>query len=251
VAGLALDSVANVYITGTTTSTNFPVTADAFQPVNPSPTGGGAAFLVEMNVNVGGPGGVIHSTYYGGGPASAFGLNTGQSGATGIAVDAKGNVYITGNTNSFTFPVSTDAFQTFDRSLCECGTGFVGKIWPLAITPAPSVTGVPTSLNFSETIVGASKTLDVTLTNTGKGSFEFTDFLIDPGSPAEFSGQTLTCNTIIGPGESCTFSVTFSPTFATTYNGYISFQVTDGENVARTFTYDLNGTGFFLKVHRD
>ena len=97
--------------------------------------------------------------------------------------------------------------------------------------------------------MGASKTLDVTLTNTGKGSFEFTDFLIDPGTPAEFSGQTLTCNTIIGPGGSCTFSVTFSPTSAATYNGYISFQVTDSGNETQTFTYDLTGTGFFVKIH--
>jgi hypothetical protein len=244
VAGIALDSVANVYLTGTTTSSNFPVTKDAFQPVNPSPGLGGAAFLAEMNVNVGGTGGLIHSTYYGG--------NGGGSSASGIAVDTYGNAYIAGGTYSSTFPVSAGAFQTATKcpaNFVDCGNGFVGKIWPLAITPTPSVTGIPSTLNFGETVVGASKILDVTLTNTGKGSFEFTDFLIDPGAPAEFSGQTLTCNTIIGPGGSCTFSVTFSPTFATTYNGYISFQVTDGENVTRTFIYFLTGTGFFLKIH--
>jgi len=42
--------LANVYLTGTTTSTNFPVTNDALL------LGGGTSFLLEMNLNVEGAG---------------------------------------------------------------------------------------------------------------------------------------------------------------------------------------------------
>ena len=71
------------------------------------------------------------------------------------------------------FPTSANAFDPTNESsfLYGFSTGFVSKFWPLEITPAPSAIGVPTTLNFGETIVGASRILNVTLTNTGKGSF--------------------------------------------------------------------------------
>lgn len=98
---------------------------------------------------------MIHSTYFAGFPS-------------GITVDAKGNAYIAGGAGPG-FLVTPGAFQTVTTcppNFDGYANGFVSKIWPLAITPAPSVTSAPTTLNFSETVVGASKTLEVTLTNT-------------------------------------------------------------------------------------
>ena len=137
---------------------------------------------------------LLYSTFMGGSGCGG-GIGAGYDGlgdvGNAIAVDPNGDVYLAGTTCSPDFPTSANAFDPTNKASYWGGfsTGFVSKFWPLDITPAPLVNGVSTTLNFPETIVGASKTLDVTFTNTGKGSFEVTDFLIDPGNPAEFSGQ--------------------------------------------------------------
>ncbi|HEV2348695.1 MAG TPA: SBBP repeat-containing protein [Terriglobia bacterium] len=80
--GIALDSADNAYVTGLTTSTNFPVTAGAFQT-----TGGGTnydAFISKLN-SAGSA--LLYSTYFGG---------LGTEVAYGIALDASANAYITG-----------------------------------------------------------------------------------------------------------------------------------------------------------
>jgi hypothetical protein len=90
-SSIAVDSAQNAYVTGTTTSTNFPTTAGTLQPAY----GTGAssdAFVAKVN-----PTGtaLVYSTYLGGG-----GVNIGL----GIAVDGNNNAYVTGSTNSSTFP---------------------------------------------------------------------------------------------------------------------------------------------------
>jgi hypothetical protein len=82
-------------ITGTTASDDFPVT-NAFQPA----FGGGAGDVFVAKLNARGAG-LVFSTYLGG---SA--LDEGR----GIAVDAKGDVYVTGTTGSADFR-SLSAFQ--------------------------------------------------------------------------------------------------------------------------------------------
>jgi hypothetical protein len=92
---IALDSSDNVYLTGSTTSLNFP-TRNPFQ----AKYGGGPsdAFVTKLN-----PQGtaLVYSTYLGG-----RGLDT----ASGIAVDPSGSAYVTGQTNSNAFPIK-NAFQ--------------------------------------------------------------------------------------------------------------------------------------------
>jgi hypothetical protein len=56
---------------------------------------------------------------------------------------------------------------------------------------------------------------------------------------------------MIGPGDSCTLSVTFTPEdffFPHTYAGSMSFEVRDKEGVTESFTYNLSGTGFFFII---
>ena len=93
---IAVDSEGNVYLTGYTTSTDFPTTTDAYQTSN---TGGYDIFITKFNSN----GTLLYSTYLGG---------TGTDYGSGIAVDNEGNVYITGQTTSTDFPVTTGALQT-------------------------------------------------------------------------------------------------------------------------------------------
>ena len=95
--GIAVDTSSNAYVTGSTTSTNYPVTADAFQPDNP--LGGTLVFITKI-----GPKGtnILYSTYLGGSIDD-------ESGA--IAVLNSSNVFVTGYTSSEDFPVSPGAFQ--------------------------------------------------------------------------------------------------------------------------------------------
>jgi hypothetical protein len=86
---IALDSSNSAYITGTTSSTNFPT----FQPMQGSLSGSNDAFVVKMS-----PSGssYVYSTYLGG-----SGIDYGES----IAVDSSGNAYIAGYTSSSDFPI--------------------------------------------------------------------------------------------------------------------------------------------------
>ncbi|MGA2029387.1 MAG: SBBP repeat-containing protein [Verrucomicrobiota bacterium] len=92
--GIAVDSSNNTYVTGYTTSTNFPTT----NAVQTYLAGTQNAFVTKFA-----PSGtaVIYSTYLGGTNA-----DTGE----GIAADALGNAYVTGYTDSTNFP-ATNAFQ--------------------------------------------------------------------------------------------------------------------------------------------
>ncbi len=85
---IAVDSAGDAYVTGVTTSTDFP-TADAFQPAY----GGNAdAFVTKINAD---GTTLLYSTYLGGSSDEV-----GQS----IAVDSAGSVYFTGYTGSDDFP---------------------------------------------------------------------------------------------------------------------------------------------------
>src|SRR5438093_3333490 len=94
---IAIDASANVYLTGNTTSVDFP-TMGAFQG---TPQGGSDAFVVKLNSTFTAR---TYSTYLGG--------TTGDDAGRGIAVDATGNAYVTGFTASTDFPTSPVAFQT-------------------------------------------------------------------------------------------------------------------------------------------
>ena len=97
---IAVDPSGNAYVTGYTASIDFPLV----KPVQSSPGGGTCtdgvdtiacfdAFVTKLN-----PAGtaLVYSTYLGG---------SNEDYATGIALDASGDAYVTGYTNSTDFPV--------------------------------------------------------------------------------------------------------------------------------------------------
>lgn len=96
-SAIAIDNKGNAYVTGQTSSTNFPITTGAFQT---SLGGGSDVYVAKLN-----PDGtdLIYSTYLGGADFEA-GLD--------IAVDNIGSAYVTGNTSSVDFPTTLGAFQT-------------------------------------------------------------------------------------------------------------------------------------------
>jgi hypothetical protein len=110
--GIAGDGAGNAYITGQTSSTDFP-TANAFQPTY----GGGSlnAFVTQFSAD---GASLVYSSYLGG---------SGRDAGNGIAVDAAGNAYVTGQGSSRDFPTA-NAFQPTNG---EGGAdAFVAKISP-------------------------------------------------------------------------------------------------------------------------
>jgi hypothetical protein len=89
--GIAVDGSGNAHLTGDTASTGFP----RVNPVQPRPGGGTDAFLVKLNSD-----GLVFLL------ATTFGGSATDSGFA-IALDADGNVYLTGNTNSANVPMMT------------------------------------------------------------------------------------------------------------------------------------------------
>ncbi len=105
-AGVAVDASGQIYLAGSTASTDFPLVASIRQALG----GSRDAFAVKLNAigNL-----LVYSTYLGGSRYDA---------ATAIAVDTGGNAYIAGDTQSTDFPRlnpvqsvfggATDAFVT-------------------------------------------------------------------------------------------------------------------------------------------
>lgn len=113
--GIAVDASGNAYIVGQTFSANFPTTAGSFETkCGAGNCAGGDAFITELNST---GSGLIYSTYLGG---------NGATQGNAIALDSADNAYLTGYTQSATFPVTPGAFQT----TCKCmqPVSFVTKL---------------------------------------------------------------------------------------------------------------------------
>jgi len=95
--GVAVDGYGSAVVVGSTTSSDFPATDGSFQAT--SPGGNSDAFLLRLD-----PAGqnLVYATYLGG---------SGDDEAWSVKVDALGNTYVTGDTNSTDFPVTPGAFQ--------------------------------------------------------------------------------------------------------------------------------------------
>jgi len=109
-----LDAAGAAYLTGHTTSTDFPVTLGAYDTTF---NGVNDSFVLEMD-----PGGaVVYSTYLGG---------SSMESADGLALDAAANVYLTGKTSSADYPTTLGApYRTFsgfnDSFITKLNVSFV------------------------------------------------------------------------------------------------------------------------------
>lgn len=104
---IAVDQSGNVYVTGITDSTDFPL-VNAFQE---NIRGVEDAFITKIDTTPS----IVYSTYLGGG---------GYTGGKGIAVDENENVYVTGYTDSIDFPI----LNAFQSNIGGSRDGFIIKI---------------------------------------------------------------------------------------------------------------------------
>jgi hypothetical protein len=223
--GIAVDGTGNAYVTGYTTSDNFPTTPGAFQPVSSAPTNAfdSDAFVTKLN-----PTGsaLVYSTYLGGSGAS---INEGH----GIAVDADGNAYVTGGTHSPDFPTTAGAFQTtgsggaFVTKFDPTGSALVystylgsASAYAIAIDGDRNayVTGVTNSVNFPTTpgafqsISGGGNDVFVTKLDPAGSALVYSTYLggsgfewglgvaVDAAGNAHVTGYTSSINFPTTPG---------------------------------------------------
>jgi len=106
--GIAVDGAGNAYVTGTTSSTNFPTQ----NPLQAAFGGSHDAFVAKLNAT---GTALVYSTYLGGGNWDE---------AHGIAVDGAGNAYVTGFTQSTNFPTK----NPFQAAFGGHADAFVAKL---------------------------------------------------------------------------------------------------------------------------
>ncbi len=95
--GIAVDGSGNVYVTGSTESDNFPITAGAYDTGH---NGSSDIFVTKLNPT---GSGLVYSTYIGSG-----GWDEGEC----LRIDGGGNAYIAGTAGYSNFPTTTGAFDT-------------------------------------------------------------------------------------------------------------------------------------------
>ena len=165
-SAIALDPLGNAYVTGHTSSPDFPL-ASAYQSA-PGATDAPDVFVSRLSA----AGTALDYSTYLGGSGSDQGL--------GIAVDAAGSAYVTGRTESVNFPVA-NAFQVGFSARPGVPDAFVTRL-----TPAGDALMYSTLLGGDASDVGLSVTLDPTGKAYVTGSSESADFLVTPGAAKGF-----------------------------------------------------------------
>jgi hypothetical protein len=160
---IAVDASGAAYVTGGTGSTTFPTTPGALLPTL---TRSGDAFVTKLD-----PSGssLVYSTFLGGNEMYD------SDWATGIAVDASGNAYVTGWTGSTDFPLTPGAYDSDPGDDIVFEASFVSKLNPSGsalvystLVDGPGSTDHPSAIalgpNGEAFVVGATRTGEYPLT---------------------------------------------------------------------------------------
>jgi hypothetical protein len=215
---IAVDSAGDAYVTGSTSSTNFP-TLSALQPSN---GGGEDAFVTKLSSA---DGALIYSTYLGG---------SGDDESDGIAIDPGGNAFVAGSTTSPQFPTTLGALQLNDKGLEDAfvtklnatgsalsystyvgGSSYdganaiaVGADGEAYVTGRSFSADFPTQHPLQPALAGIGDAFVAKLNSTG-GALAYSTYL--GGSNLDFGSDI----TIDSAGEAYVTGVTFSASFPT------------------------------------
>jgi sugar lactone lactonase YvrE len=216
-----------VYVTAAPNPLNFPS-----QIVNTT----SSAQTVTLTNN-----GDLYSAYINGGfssTSSAFTVTTGTCGSQiGVGATCQLNVTFTPTlaqpySSTITFAESsTGGGLNQTVSFTVTGTGIPAAAPQAVLSPAP--------LAFPGTILGASTTLPLTLSNPGTGALSITSIAVTGTNAASFA-QTNNCGSSLAAAGSCTITVTYTPTSIAAANASIS--VADNAS-GSPHTAALTGTG--------
>ncbi len=242
-AGIAIDSAGSAYITGGTTSTNFPAVA----PLQAASGGQQDAFIAKLNPS---GNGLIYSTYLGGSGGMAGSMEAG----TAIAVNASGAAYVAGTTSSTNFPVTAGALQA--TNLGGGGDGFVAKL-----NPAGSALVYSTYLGGSSVDYASGIAVDFAGNAYVAGYTASYDFLnlraVQPGNAGPYdafiaklnpAGTGLLWSTYLGGAAS---DAAYAVALDSLCNVYVAGLAQSGDFPLRNPFQNLNGGsfgGFVTKV---
>jgi hypothetical protein len=245
--GIAVDNIGNAYVTGYTYSTDYDVTAGAFQTTN-----GGNTDVFVTKLNASGSG-LVYSTYIGG---SDYDF------ARGIAVDGSGNAYVTGWTGSTDYDVAAGAFQTMfgggstDVFVTKLNASGSGLVYSTYIGGSEQEIGFGIAVDGSDNayVTGFTYSTDYDVTagafqTTGGGTY--TDVFV---TKLNASGSGLVYSTYIGgsdddwgngiavdgSGNAYVTGYTYSTDYDVTAG---AFQTTGGGTFRDVFVTKLNAIG--------
>jgi len=219
-------AVNQIYLTGTTTSWDFPW-QDNFQPFN----GDSGAFVTMLDPTSAGALSLLYSTPLGG--TAPIGVTAGSNG-NAIAADASGNVYVAGATTTADFPRAANPANGIQPTCASCqlsapeNDAFVVQITPSAAVN-PSVSFLAANLNFGHQNVGITNVppLPVGIVNTGDAPLAISSIAITGPNSGDFIAvNPAPClASPISPGSFCSFEVQFTPNLVGAEGAFLS--VTD------------------------
>ena len=162
---MALDTAGNAFLTGTTNSSDFPVTPGAWNTTFPGSTRGGYVYVAELNAS---GTSLNYATFIGG--------TGGSSAGYGVAVDAAGAAFVVGTTIDVDFPTTSGAIQPTHPGDPLTMNAFVSQLNPTGSTL------------LSSTYLG------------GSGGDRAQSALLDGSGELYVSGQTSSADFPVTPG---------------------------------------------------
>ena len=231
--GIAVDASGNVYVTGMTASSDFPVTSGAYSNEN---SGGQDAFVFKLDPT----GHMLYSTYLGG-EKDDYGY--------AITIDSGGNAYVAGQTSSIAFPTTPGSLQTSNHGgLADC---FLTKLNPaggalvystfLGGSGMDSCAGVadqsagnayvagttysvdfPTLVPLQANLLGTSNAFAAKMNPAGSGLIYSTYLGLGVTAPTQWLPIRRTPAYVAGSTSSVDFPVTTSAILNGNYNAFVS-----------------------------
>ncbi len=226
---IAIDSSGRAYVTGETTSADFPVTPGSFDAIH---NGWLDAFVAKLDAT---GSALVYSSFMGGGRT-----DRGED----ISVDSSGSIYVTGSTESADFPTTPGSFDTtynggFDPFVAKLDSAGIVLVYATFLGGGGHDYGYCITVDFSGSAYFAGYTgstdFPVTL-----GAFDTT---YDAGWDAFVTKLDIgsSANT---PPEIASFTASPSPSFE---GSAVFFEVsaTDVDGDALTYYFDFESDGMF------
>jgi len=176
---VALNSIGDAYVAGSTFSTDFPTRPGSYQATNHASSG--TAFVAAVNAT---GAGLIYSTYLGGSNSDS---------AQGIAVDASGNAYVAGTSTSKDFPLTPGAYLSANEG------GFITKL-----NPTGSALVYSTYFNAGVAAIALDSTNEAYVTGAPGTAFPVTPGALQSAAPNGYISK------LNSAGEALVYSATIA-----------------------------------------